>query len=149
MAIISNLLVHNWYRHTPEHTCTHRDTYTPYSNTLSTAAKLLHFSILSLFCRDVSLLRCLVTKGLRETLMHLERDRKTKRERRRGVWWCRGRKRLTQIAFTSFSSIDLKQIFTVSAVQATGSEISPSAQTPEDLIQTGCPSVTVSALSLP
>ena len=32
---------------------------------------------------------------------------------------------LTQIEFTSFSYIDLKQIFTMSAVQATDSEISP------------------------
>ena len=57
-----------------------------------------------------------------------------------------GRKRLTQIEFTSISSIDQKQIFTVSA---TGSKISLSTQTPKDLIQTGCPSVTVSAHTLP
>lgn len=58
------------------------------------------------------------------------------------------RKRLTQIEFTHFSRIDLKQIFTGSTVQATGSEISPSAPAPEALIQTGCPSLTVTGLAL-
>lgn len=76
-----------------------------------------------------------MTKGQRDTQIQQERDRKTKREEETGL---RGRRRmkLRQIAFTHFSYIYLKQIFTVTAFQATGCEISPSAQAPKDLIQT-------------
>lgn len=76
-----------------------------------------------------------MTKGQRDTQIQHERDRKTKREEETEIGG-RRKKKLTQIAFTHFSYIYLKQIFTVTAVQATGSEISPSAQAPEDLIQT-------------
>lgn len=45
--------------------------------------------------------------------------------------------------FFFFSCLDLKQIFIVSALQATGSEISHSCQVSEELMQTGCPSLAV------
>lgn len=81
-------------------------------------------------------MRCLVTEGQRDAQKQQERRRKTKREERK-------RKGLTKIEFTRFSYIDLKQIFTLSPVQATSNEISTSAQAPGDLIQNECPAVYV------
>lgn len=50
-------------------------------------------------------------------------------------------KRLTQSELIHFSYFDLKQILTVFTVQAADSEISPSGQAPQHLIQTESPSV--------
>lgn len=139
------LLVHNcMYRHTPStHTL---------PNTLSTTATLLHLSNLSSFtvCRKRRLsYEVFSDKKAKETPKYSKRETERQRERRKGIWGGgRGRARLTQIEFTRFSYIDLKQIFTVSAIQATGSEISPSTQAPEDLIQTGCPSLTLTGPAL-
>lgn len=97
-------------------------------------------------------MKCWVIKGQRDTKIQPKRegegDRKTMRTEEKSFGGEGGRKKLTQIEFARFSSIDLKQIFIMSALQATGSEISPSAQAPEDLTQTGCPSLTVTGLGL-
>lgn len=82
-------------------------------------------------------MRCLVTKGQRETPKHNSREtERQRREEETGTGGRKEKKDVTQIAFTRFSYIYLKQIFAVTGVQATGCEISPSAQAPEAPIQT-------------
>lgn len=150
ISFISTQLVQTYPQHTNTHMHTHTHTL---PNTLSTTATLLHLPVLSSFtsCRKRRLSYEVFSdkrpKKHPDTARQRQKDKERggKGFRRRGR---RGRKRLTQIEFTSFSYIDLKQIFTVSAVQATGSEISPFTQAPEDLIQTGCPSLTVIGLAL-
>lgn len=63
-----------------------------------------------------------------------------KREVQRG-WGAERKRGWPRLGLTIFLCFDLKQILTVSTVQATGSEISPCAQALEDLIQTEHPSV--------
>lgn len=144
ISFISTQLVQTYPQHTHTRTL---------PSTRSTTATLLHLSFLSsfTFCRK---------RRLSYEVFSDKRPKKhpnTARERQKdkgrggegfGGGGSRGRESLTQIEFTHFSYIDLKQIFTVSAIQATGSEISPSTQAPEDLILTGCPSLTMTGLAL-
>ena len=120
------VLVHNWSRHNPPPTHTHT-----VPNTLTTTAILLHLSILSSFTLSRKRRLSYEVFSDRRPKRHLntewvrERDREREREKDKEREGGRGRKRLTQIEFTRFSCADLKQIFSASAVQATGSEISP------------------------
>lgn len=91
-------------------------------------------------------MRCFMTNGQRHRNTARERQ-EDREEEEGGGGGSRGRESVIQIELTSFCYTDLKQIFTVCAFQATCSEISPSTRAPEDPIQTGRPSLTVTVLA--
>lgn len=129
----------------PLRTCMHT-----LPNTLSTTATLLQLSILSpftFFSRRRRRLYEVFSDKRPKRHLNTARERQKDKERGGEGWEGVGEKEVDPDWVYQFFYIDLKQIFTVSAVQATGSEISPSAQAPEDVIQTGCPSLTMTGFA--
>lgn len=127
------LLVHNWCRHTPK-----AQMHTSYPNTLSSTAALLCLSTLSsfTFCRKRRLSYEVFSDKRPERHPNTAREMQKDKERGGDRTGGQEQNKAEPECIYPFSYSYLKQIFTVTAVQATGSEISPSAQAPEDLIQT-------------
>lgn len=150
MAIISFIttqLVQAYPHYTNTHTLPQHPLYN-WSTAPSLHPVFLHFFFFFAE-REVSLMRCSVTKGQRYTPIQQERARKTKREEERvGFVGAEGEREVDPDSVYPFFLHWFETDLHCAALQATGSEISPSARSPDDLIQTGYPSVTVTGLPL-
>lgn len=147
MAIISFIttqLVQAYPHYTNTHTLPQHPLYN-WSTAPSLHPVFLHFFLF--LQKEKSPLWGVQWQKAKDTPQYSKREQGRQRKRRRelGLWGQREREVDPDSVYPFFLhwfETDLH----CAALQATGSEISPSAQSPDDLIQTGYPSVTVTGL---